>query len=1063
MKCPDENLVNAFVQGLVSPAESSALEEHFDGCPACREMVASLARGVATLTTVGEPATLVGRTLKQYEIDREVGAGGMGVVYAARDVKLDRWVALKVLPPEVAEDRERRERFEREARAAARLSHPNIVTIHAVEEAEDQLFIVMELVKGTSLSALIARTADGLPIPRVIELATSIAEAVASAHDAGVVHRDLKPANILVTPEGVVKVLDFGLAKLATPSSAEQGRSATGDEVRTADGRILGTPAYMSPEQASGKTVDHRTDLFSLGVILYEMSTGTRPFSGDSTLSILSKVVKEAPVGVGELRSGVPQRLAAIVERCLAKEPSRRYPSARDVVRDLVEARAGSESTEPGGDLARRPQSRGSVAASSMMTPAPASLPVEGRKKRTLWLGVGLTVVAAAAATGVVLHEAGAPSTSSTSSASSASPLVAPESVLACPLLEAAGVEEPAAWLGATTAHLACVRATWMLGGDAERTLIPAQLLELPTELVDDYPRDPYCEPGAREKSIAAAKVRASAWLDGSVSSGRDGFLVQLRLVRSDGSEVGAGKGSARALYQAVRGAFRGLVQSGALPVSPRLEPRIARWEGFERTDLALTLFDFWTSSSNGTGLEDEFEHLEAYRAELGPLWPGIQFRASTFLGDAGEETPPPALDTSSPERLVLSAYAKSVADPGADRGELADRLAELRAKTPDRYGRATIANIESMLRYKAGQTERSGQVALSVAAESPRLTDWSAVTGSMYKKKGFEIAARAVAAWTPTNPDGWNMLGYGEPESTDEQRLRMFRRAVEIAPDLPLWSLNYAVRLLLARQPARARSLAARLSGGGPEQRTASELILAWVDMSNARFSAAYSRMHRAMMQLEVFGFVERADIQLVPWLLNVSMILGRETEVADDFAERFVLADPPRLGRGHFALLRTSTSCAVASRPVALRCFERLRKLEASNHFVEGRVSTTTDNLDASEMYAKGDKQGAVRAWRSLISAGSPLSDFASAALDAAGEHDLAEKSDAKRMELAAICNGASLAHVRAARRAYARKDYAHARELATTVVEAWSTADTKVAAVDEMRALLRKLPER
>lgn len=335
-------------------------------------------------------------------------------------------------------------------------------------------------------------------------------------------------------------------------------------------------------------------------------------------------------------------------------------------------------------------------------------------------------------------------------------------------------------------------------------------------------------------------------------------------------------------------------------------------------------------------------------------------------------------------------------------------------------------------------------------------------MTGSTYKKNGFEIGARAVAAWTPTNPDGWNMLGYGESESTEEQRLRMFRRAVELAPDLPLWSLNYTVQLLLAGQPSRARSLAARLSGGGPQQHVAAETILAWIDLSNARFSTAYTRMFGAMMQLESFGFIERAGVQLVPSLLVAGTLLGREQEAADAFAQRFVLANPNRLARGHFALRDAGNACALASGPVAIRCFERLRSLEKSNYFVEGQVSTTQDLLDGAERFATGDLQGAVKAWRSLISSGSPIPGYASAALDEAGEHDLAANSDARRLRFARLYHGATLAHVREAHRAFDRKDYERAREMATAVVDAWSPADTKVAAVGEMRALLHKLPK-
>jgi eukaryotic-like serine/threonine-protein kinase len=354
VECPDDNQINAFAQGLATPEEAQAMEAHVDQCVSCRQMMVALVRGSspAPLDTEdgaedgADGETLIGTTLGHYEIAREIGSGGMGVVYAARDTKLDRWVALKLLPPDLAEDPERRSRFEREARAAARLSHPQIVTLHSVEESDGTLFIDMELVDGTSLSELIATSVHGLPILQVLELGASIAEAVAEAHENGVIHRDLKPANILVTREGTAKVLDFGLAKIAR-SGPLTGPHPT-NETQSVDGQVHGTPAYMSPEQAAGKSVDHRTDVFSLGIVLYEMATGRRPFTGDSTLSILSKVVRDTPRSVVNARSGVPPRLAVIIERCLAKEPHKRYQSSRDLAIDLDEVRRNAERASPG-------------------------------------------------------------------------------------------------------------------------------------------------------------------------------------------------------------------------------------------------------------------------------------------------------------------------------------------------------------------------------------------------------------------------------------------------------------------------------------------------------------------------------------------------------------------------------------------------------------------------------------------------------------------------------------------------------------------------------------------
>ena len=292
---------------------------------------------------------MVGTTLGHYRIVRKLGSGGMGDVYVGLDGKLGREVALKVLPAEFARDPERRSRFEREARAAAALNHPSIVTIHSVEEAGGEIFITMELVEGETLASLLS--AGPLALGRVLDIGVPLVEAMAAAHERGIVHRDLKPQNVIVTRDGVAKILDFGLAKFAR-AGAEDGVSSDMPtaSLTTSVGHILGTPAYMSPEQAEGKGVDQRTDIFSFGIVLYEMAAGQRPFQGDSAMGIISAVIKDTPPGLGELRPDLPPELARIVARCLVKEPSGRYPSARALAEDLAALRSASR-VGPGATL----------------------------------------------------------------------------------------------------------------------------------------------------------------------------------------------------------------------------------------------------------------------------------------------------------------------------------------------------------------------------------------------------------------------------------------------------------------------------------------------------------------------------------------------------------------------------------------------------------------------------------------------------------------------------------------------------------------------------------------
>jgi serine/threonine-protein kinase len=227
-----------------------------------------------------------GARLGPYEILGALGAGGMGEIYRARDPKLNRLVALKLLPSSAASDPERRERFEREAQAVAALNHPGIVTIHSVEEADGQFFLTMELVEGRSLADAMPPT--GLPLDRLLKIAIPVADAMAAAHQKGITHRDLKPANIMLA--------DAPIAAMGTTSLP----TALSTKPITGEGRIVGTVAYMSPEQAEGKPIDARSDLFSLGVILYEMATGQRPFTGDTSISITSSIVKDTPTSVTE-------------------------------------------------------------------------------------------------------------------------------------------------------------------------------------------------------------------------------------------------------------------------------------------------------------------------------------------------------------------------------------------------------------------------------------------------------------------------------------------------------------------------------------------------------------------------------------------------------------------------------------------------------------------------------------------------------------------------------------------------------------------------------------------
>lgn len=292
---------------------------------------------------------MIGTTLNHYRILRSLGSGGMGEVFAAEDTKLHRTVALKVLPAAVASDPERRERFDREAQSVASLNHPNIVTVHSVEQSGDVSFLTMELVEGSTLGKVIGR--QGMALDQFFKLAIPIVDAVSAAHDRGITHRDLKPANIMVGSDERVKILDFGLAKLREDDPHAGIVTSLPTKHLTGDGRVLGTVAYMSPEQAEGKPVDHRSDIFSLGIVLYEMATGERPFKGDTNVSVLSSIIKDTPPSVTALNRSLPRELGRIIRHALVKNPSQRFQTAADLRNELEELKQDLAS----GELAASP------------------------------------------------------------------------------------------------------------------------------------------------------------------------------------------------------------------------------------------------------------------------------------------------------------------------------------------------------------------------------------------------------------------------------------------------------------------------------------------------------------------------------------------------------------------------------------------------------------------------------------------------------------------------------------------------------------------------------------
>ncbi len=972
---------------------------------------------------------------ERYRVVGPLGAGGMGVVYRARDEKLGRQVAVKTLSKELLDSDKARARLKREARAAAALEHPGIAQVYDVGDTEDgDTYLVMELVRGRSLREHMRE--GSLDRATRLEIIRQIAEAIDHAHRAGVIHRDIKPENIMVRDDGRACLLDFGLAKdlgVATADTISGDTPTAEAEHLTKEGALIGTLSYLAPEQARGRDVGPRADQFALATTAYEALAGQLPWDGANAAAVLAQILVDEAPPPSSLESSLPLAADRVFAKALAKNPADRYESASAFADALVTSLDPDARHEPA-----RPSGAPVVAAGGSVLP---------------WLLGGAVVLAIALGVGLLWdHGPRDPDPAPVA--------LGDDAVIGCPVVEAAGVEEPSSWLGAMVADQVCERLLWRLGGDPARTRFPAELIGLPLVADDDFPEDPWVEAGVRDRTLEAARA-LDGWVSGRVTrTPEDAFVVDLELrARGVTEPVATAHGEGEALHRAVAEAVDRLAAGDALPTRDAIDPDVAPWVGTDDVEIALGIhYDLGYGTLSGVGADAACRMLIARRDELGPTTGEVQRSCTRIGADGVEQLRPPALDRSSPAALALTAPENVEGMAEEEARALAAELATARREATLPYARATLAKGEVQIWQQLDDQDRARDLLLTAARELPH--DWFLrvhLVRLMLGSDGAFAATRALAAWLPGRPEAWRTLAL--PAHQPARAIPWLRRAYLSGGELPLYGIYLSHALLKVERREEVRAIAARYATAGPELRIAGEYLRARVEMSEAHFGRAFERMAEVLADRERLGDFLQGDTDCVESFLQLASFLGRGPEAADPLARRFVLADPHRLAinEPHYEVSAIAI-CMRASPELAGPCLARLRTLREERAARAGRRSTAEALLAGAERLVQGDDAGAVREWRTLVRRGHPLLD--AGAFERAGELDLLDtllESWLHRNDYA----GLHPAHAIAARRAATRGEDDRARELAEQVIGAWGAADVPVPAVTEMRALLAERP--
>ena len=798
-----------------------------------------------------------GSRLGEFDVLGLLGAGGMGEVYRARDTRLDRDVAVKVLPAAIADDADRRTRFMREARAVAALNHPNIVTVHEVGEAAGHPFIAFELVDGETLKARLARSR--VAPEEALAIASQIAEGLAHAHEAGVVHRDLKPANVMIRRDGTVKILDFGLGKFLDAAATPDSTTTLGDATRP--GGLLGTPGYMAPEQVTGGVIDARADQFAFGVVLYEMLAGAPPFLRETTIQTLNAVLVDSPASLSTIAPNVPPSLAAVVERCLAKRPLDRYGSMRDVLADLRAFAAGTVTRPPMRSLAVRH-----------------------------WpLALGSAVVALAGISVVAWH----PWTRPTPVHVTAAPAAAERRVVVLPLTNVGGAANGQAFADGLL-EILTTKLTQL------EPIHPSLLVVPATEVRRD---------GVSSARDARRSYGATLVVTGSVQRTNNRVRLTLNVVdpatlRQVSARVIDGRaGDVLALQDSATDALASML---SLPIAPDTRAALVaggtrmpdaydyyvqgrgylqRFERIENVDSAMLLFE--------RALQQDPNFALAHAALGEASWRKYELiKSGELVARARDEVRRAAAldDTSSLIHITAGIVADGTGDPDRAIAELTRAIA-LDSTNADAYrelGRA----YESAERFDAAE-------ATYKKAIDERPADWSVYNalGTFYfTRHRYEealTAYRRVVELTPDNTRGYNNVGAAQLAlGRYEDAASAFERSVAISPTFPALTNLGSVYFALGKysEAAQAHKRAADLN---PLNHLAWGNLGASYDQipgDGAQARAAYEKA-AALADAELRVNPRRATV--LAKAAQYAAALGRGDD-ARAFARRAIVLDP-------------------------------------------------------------------------------------------------------------------------------------------------------------------------